>query len=81
MGGGTPSCYKAFAIAQRQRMEQQKEECLPTHPGPWMVQSERGRCSLGFHHELFQCLFPLIPTKQKNFFDFILLETHIVKLS
>lgn len=40
-----------------------------------------GRCSLGFHHELFQRLLPLIPTKQKNFFDFILLETHIVKLS
>jgi len=40
-----------------------------------------GRWSLGFHHELFQRLLPLIPAKQKNFFDFFLLEAHIVKLS
>lgn len=40
-----------------------------------------GCCSVGFHHELFQRPLPLIPTKQKNFFDFILLEAHIIKLS
>lgn len=40
-----------------------------------------GCCSVGFHHKLFQCPLPLIPTKQKNFFDFILLEAHIIKLS
>lgn len=36
---------------------------------------------MGFHHKLFQRPLPLIPTKQKNFFDFILLEAHIIKLS
>lgn len=40
-----------------------------------------GCCSVGFHHKFFQRPLPLIPTKQKNFFDFILLEAHIIKLS
>lgn len=40
-----------------------------------------GCCSVGFHHKLFQRPLALIPTKQKNFFDFILLEAHIIKLS
>lgn len=59
---------------------------LPDPPEPfggpvWSWDWAPGCRSLGFHHELFQRFLLLIPTEQKNFFNFILLETHIVKLS
>jgi len=37
--------------------------------------------SLPLHHELFQRLVPLVPTEQEDFFDFVLLETHVIELS
>lgn len=73
-------------------LEQQKGKRVLTPLSPSVVQTgeeklwlgsrllDPGCWSLGFHHELFQRLLPLIPTKQKNFFDFVLLETHIVEL-
>lgn len=37
--------------------------------------------SLPLHHELFQRLVSLVAAEQEDFFDFILLEAHVVELS